>query len=428
VQFYYLLEELKINNEDDRNFKQNFVKNYLSEPTEDNVLEIYDMAMNLNMLDLKHKCLQFLIGRGFKDLTSKNETINALTEISFIQLMNRALSKVSGGSVNRLKEYEDLVFNFFQRKAITYSQELFKTCISHNTSNQIDFVDSNRVVIPDMSISSEQIQSSQGNPIWLERLLLQTKTMLKQINKECKSLKKECSELMIHNQALQKDVLIRDGPTVELQKTCSQFQQLLQHQPSPQQEQFVQQPISTQGIVINGASSLIMSSNFDKLKEWIPNHASRKTCRLDLLYKGSRDGFQTQTFHQMCDNRSPTIIFIKSQTYGRIFGGYTAQTWNHTAGYTKDEKAFLFSLTHNEKYPVADPDKAIFGRNDFSATFGAGNDLHISDSSNTKAGSCTGFPYSYKCSKFTTVTEESKAYLAGSCWFTVEEIEVYQIV
>jgi len=199
-------------------------------------------------------------------------------------------------------------------------------------------------------------------------------------------------------------------------------------QPSPQQQQALQQPISTQGIVINGTSSLIMSSHFDKLKEWIPKHASLNTCRLDLLYKGSRDGFKAQTFHQMCDSRSPTIIFIKSQTYGRIFGGYTAQTWNHTAGYTKDEKAFLFSLTHNEKYPVADPDKAIFGRNDFSATFGAGNDLHISDSSNTKAGSCTGFPYSYKCSKFTTVTEESKAYLAGSCWFTVEEIEVYQIV
>jgi len=172
------------------------------------------------------------------------------------------------------------------------------------------------------------------------------------------------------------------------------------------------------------------SSHLASLKEWIPQPASLthlKTCRLDLVYKGSKDGFQAQTFHQKCDNRSPTITFIKSQIYGRIFGGYTEQTWNHIANYKKDEKAFLFSLTHNEKYPVALPDNAISCSNDRTA-FGGGHDIYICDNSNTQACSGTGFPHSYKCSKFTTQTEESKAYLAGSYNFKVEEIEVYQIV
>jgi len=37
VQFYYLLEELKISTEEDDDFKENFLKKYLSEPTENNV-------------------------------------------------------------------------------------------------------------------------------------------------------------------------------------------------------------------------------------------------------------------------------------------------------------------------------------------------------------------------------------------------------
>jgi len=194
-------------------------------------------------------------------------------------------------------------------------------------------------------------------------------------------------------------------------------------------KQVLQQPISTQaGILINCTSSLITTSHFESLREWIPKHASLKTCRLDLVYKGSRDGFQAQTFHQMCDNRSPTINVIKSQTYGRIFGGYTEQTWNHTGDHKKDEKAFLFSLTYNEKYPVANPGDAIYCNNDYSADFGNGADIYICDSSNTQANSSTYFPSSYKCSKFTTVTEESKAYLSGSYQFKVDEIEVYQIV
>jgi len=183
------------------------------------------------------------------------------------------------------------------------------------------------------------------------------------------------------------------------------------------------------GVVINDDSSLFTSSHFEKLKEWIPKAASRShLLKLDLLYKGSRDGFHAQTFHTKCDSKSPTITFIKSQTYGRIFGGYTEQTWNH-GGFKRDEYAFLFSLTHNEKYPVSQPQFAIYGHSNYLAIFGgSGHDICIYDNSNSKSSSNSNFPSSFKCSKFNTITVESQAYLAGSHSFKVEEIEVYQIV
>jgi len=191
--------------------------------------------------------------------------------------------------------------------------------------------------------------------------------------------------------------------------------------------------VTGDSIVINLSPNLITPSHFEKLKEWIPkpaNQSNAQTCPLDLLYKGSKNGFSAQTFHEKCDYKSPTISFVKSQTHGRIFGGYTEQTWDEVpGGYKKDEKAFLFSLTHNEKYPVAQPQFAIYCRHDRLMDFGTGpSDIMISGGSNSNTNSHSDFPNCYQCSKFNDRTEESKAYLAGSYNFKVEEIEVYQIV
>jgi len=36
----------------------------------------------------------------------------------------------------------------------------------------------------------------------------------------------------------------------------------------------------------------------------------------------------------------------------KIFGGYTASTWNATSQYKTDETAFLFSISLKEKYEL----------------------------------------------------------------------------
>ena len=46
----------------------------------------------------------------------------------------------------------------------------------------------------------------------------------------------------------------------------------------------------------------------------------------NLIYRATQDGFEARDFHSKCDNKSDTLIVIKS-TNGNIFGGYTVRNW-----------------------------------------------------------------------------------------------------
>ena len=58
------------------------------------------------------------------------------------------------------------------------------------------------------------------------------------------------------------------------------------------------------------------------LRGWLPTDLEGEW---RLLFRASRDGFASQTFHSKCDNKGPTITVVKSGPY--IFGGYTEKSW-----------------------------------------------------------------------------------------------------
>ena len=76
------------------------------------------------------------------------------------------------------------------------------------------------------------------------------------------------------------------------------------------------------------------------LENWIKPNSKIKTT---LLYQVSRDGDRTSTFTSKVSNKAATIIIVKT-TAGYRFGGYTANTWEITGDYKKDELAFVFSI------------------------------------------------------------------------------------
>lgn len=45
-----------------------------------------------------------------------------------------------------------------------------------------------------------------------------------------------------------------------------------------------------------------------------------------LLYRGSRDGWMHADFHNLCDDRGPTLTILKTKK-GRVCGGYTKLAW-----------------------------------------------------------------------------------------------------
>ena len=75
------------------------------------------------------------------------------------------------------------------------------------------------------------------------------------------------------------------------------------------------------------------------LKEWT------KSNKLELLYRGSRDGSTPKDFHSRCDNKGPTICLYKNEK-NFIFGGYNPISWDNKSGWIKNDESYLFTLTN----------------------------------------------------------------------------------
>ncbi|CAG8726659.1 21101_t:CDS:2, partial [Gigaspora rosea] len=83
-------------------------------------------------------------------------------------------------------------------------------------------------------------------------------------------------------------------------------------------------------------SRLITNENKTIILSWIDKKdKDYYTCitdpyKLKLLLRGSRDGFDVDTFHRLCDFQGPTIVILKT-TKGDLIGGYNSVNWNSFA-------------------------------------------------------------------------------------------------
>ena len=106
-----------------------------------------------------------------------------------------------------------------------------------------------------------------------------------------------------------------------------------------------------------------------------------------LLYRATRDGFRTSSFHAKCYHQPNTLTVIKT-TKGYIFGASTSLAWDSSSGWKAGASAFIFSLVNMHSTPHVVPAKADINKTIFSSVvcgplFGFGNDFFISDNSNT---------------------------------------------
>ena len=152
-----------------------------------------------------------------------------------------------------------------------------------------------------------------------------------------------------------------------------------------------------------------------------------------LLWRGSRDGFEVKTFHQLCDDKGKTLTIIKN-TEGFIFGGFTSVAWSSPSkpGFKTDNAAFLFSLTNPSGTPmklkVTKPEGAVYSSSNCGSAFGTGLDLCVSDSSNANRNSYM-FLESFELPKGIR-GEEGGQLLTGSSerYFQTVEIEVFKVL
>ena len=92
---------------------------------------------------------------------------------------------------------------------------------------------------------------------------------------------------------------------------------------------------------------------FNNLVSYFINIDSSK-----LVYRATRDGDTTKSFHNKCNNIKGTLMIVKTSK-NFIFGGYTDETWNEDKKYKKDDNAFCFSLNLNKIYKSKKKNHAI---------------------------------------------------------------------
>ncbi|XP_060577910.1 interferon-induced protein 44-like isoform X2 [Ruditapes philippinarum] len=84
-----------------------------------------------------------------------------------------------------------------------------------------------------------------------------------------------------------------------------------------------------------------------------------------LLYSFTRDGADVSIFHELCDEKGPTVTVIYD-TQCTVYGGFTEKSWtSNCESFFKDDQAFLFRLyqkgkSNSMKFPVKNPDNAIY--------------------------------------------------------------------
>ena len=104
--------------------------------------------------------------------------------------------------------------------------------------------------------------------------------------------------------------------------------------------------------------------------------------KMELLYRGTRDGSGANVFHNKCDNQGPTICLFKNEK-NNIFGAYTSVSWTSNSKWNTDYNSFLFTLTNIHgigptKYPISQyHENAVYHNSGYGPTFGGGHDLYI---------------------------------------------------
>ena len=162
----------------------------------------------------------------------------------------------------------------------------------------------------------------------------------------------------------------------------------------------------------------------EKLYEWT------EYTKMELLYRGTRDGSGSNIFHNKCDNQGPTICLCKNEK-GNIFGGYASISWTSDNNYHSANGSFLFTLTNNNGTdPTKYPNKqyhnyAVYHGSDYGPTFGGNFDLHISNDYMNNTDSYCSLGYSYP-----DTLGQGNSIFSGSVnnnHFKLKELEVFKL-
>ncbi|GBB98969.1 hypothetical protein RclHR1_03380011 [Rhizophagus clarus] len=151
--------------------------------------------------------------------------------------------------------------------------------------------------------------------------------------------------------------------------------------------------------------------------------------KFTLLVRGSRDGYSTSTFHNLCDGKGPTLTIARVRRTNEIIGGFNPYSWYSEGGdctddsYRRDSppdrRSFIFSLDkknlENSVFSkVKSGECAHFNGDDVGPNFGGRNADLVLLCYNDNQGKCVKKNYE-------TRIRDSTDY------FDIDEYEVFHV-
>jgi len=157
-------------------------------------------------------------------------------------------------------------------------------------------------------------------------------------------------------------------------------------------------------------SLVVQTGETDLLVNWLGRKAN-----FELCFRASIHGKSSQEFHNRCDNKGPSMLFIKKTDNGYRFGGFNPFSWDTSNNYKyNDNSAFLFSLDKQTKHPLSYASYVTYNHQSYGPTFGGGHDIYLQ--SDLTRGYSNMWSYRGNLSPY---------YMVNQFWFTPVEIEVY---
>ncbi|CAG8582564.1 698_t:CDS:1 [Dentiscutata heterogama] len=147
--------------------------------------------------------------------------------------------------------------------------------------------------------------------------------------------------------------------------------------------------------------------------KWINKNSKEILYEFNLLFRSSRDGFSSYTFHQKCDNKGATIVVGKISNSNQLVGGYNPLDWNGNGQYKNTTDSFLFSISDLKNATlgrVTYGHQAVYCNNNYGPTFGA-HDLYAPNNNSN---------WQYNVVYYSSIN------LSGSV--TISNYEVFQVV
>jgi DNA-directed RNA polymerase specialized sigma24 family protein len=122
-----------------------------------------------------------------------------------------------------------------------------------------------------------------------------------------------------------------------LQTENEKIKEELQETQKKYEEENVKQKERIKGLFKD--SAIVKLDEKKMINDWIDPY-NEKNITSELLFRTIVDGDSSTNFHSKCDNKGPTITFIKTSA-GKRVGGFTMLSWNSSGSYREDKEASL---------------------------------------------------------------------------------------